>query len=233
MIHLQHITKWYPLQKERYYIFKDFSLHIPHGAKLGLIGANGSGKSTFIRMLNRTEYPNMGSIRIQGSVSWPVASGSGFQASLSGLENVRLVCRIYGILGRRMQSVVDFVHESSGIGDFFFEPIKNYSSGMQARFSFMLSMAFEFDVYLLDEVTAVGDQSFREQSQRWLQGKISKAAMIYASHSLNEVKRICTHVLVFQKNLEPQFFENVADGIQFYIDHIQMMNKEVNKQLIA
>ena len=226
MIHIQHITKWYPLQKERYYIFKDFSLHIPDGAKLGLIGANGSGKSTFIRMLNRTEYPHIGSIKIRGSVSWPVASGSGFQASFSGLENVRLVCRIYGILGRRMQSVVDFVHETSGIGDFFFEPIKTYSSGMQARFSFMLSMAFEFDVYLLDEVTAVGDQSFREQSQRWLQEKISKATIVYASHSLHEVKRICTHVLVFQKNLGPQFFENVATGIQFYIDHIQMVNKE-------
>jgi capsular polysaccharide transport system ATP-binding protein len=220
MIQIRHISKWYRLQRKCYYIFKDLNLHIPRDVKLGLIGANGSGKSTFIRMLGRTEYPNSGIIETNGSISWPVASGSGFQASLSGLENVRLVCRIYGILGRRMQQVVDFVHESSGISDFFFEPIKNYSSGMQARFSFMLGMAFEFDVYLLDEVTAVGDQSFRERSQRWLQERISKATIIYASHNLGEVQRICTHALVFQKNAEPRFFENVPEGIQYYLKQI-------------
>jgi capsular polysaccharide transport system ATP-binding protein len=220
MIHIHDITKCYRLQKERYYIFKGFSLSIPNRAKLGLIGANGSGKSTLIRMLSRTEYPDVGSIETQGSISWPIASGSGFQASLSGLENVRLVCRIYGILGRNMQKIIDFVHESSGIGDFFFEPLKTYSSGMQARFSFMLSMAFEFDIYLLDEVTAVGDQNFRERSQRWLQEKISQATVVYASHSLNEIKKICTHVLVFRKNEEPQFFKDVEEGIQYYLHQI-------------
>jgi capsular polysaccharide transport system ATP-binding protein len=219
MIHIQYLHKWYPLQGKRHYIFKDFNLIIPKKARLGVLGINGSGKSTFIRMLSKTEAPNLGFIKMQGTISWPVASGSGFQPSLSGLENTRLVCRVYGILGRRMQRVIDFIHETSGIGDFFFEPIKTYSSGMQTKFSFALSMAFEFDVYLLDEVTATGDQNFRARCQRWLQERMNHATMIYASHNLSEVQKICTSVLVLLQNAENRFFENVETGIRYYLDY--------------
>jgi capsular polysaccharide transport system ATP-binding protein len=219
MIHIRHLQKWYPLQKKRHYIFKNFNLVIPDKARLGILGVNGSGKSTLIRMLSQTEFPNVGFIEIQGTISWPVASGSGFQASLSGLENTRLICRIYGILGRRMQRVIDFIHETTGIGDFFFEPIKTYSSGMQAKFSFALSMAFEFDIYLLDEVTATGDQNFRARCQEWLQERIRQATIIYASHNLNEIQKICTSVLVLLQNTENRFFDNVETGIRYYIDY--------------
>jgi capsular polysaccharide transport system ATP-binding protein len=224
MIHIQHLHKWYPLQGKRHYVFKDFSLVVPKKARLGILGINGSGKSTLIRMLSKTEFPNSGSIETRGTISWPVASGSGYQSSLSGFENTRLVCRIYGILGRRMQRVIDFIHETSGIGDFFFEPIKTYSSGMQAKFSFALSMAFEFDIYLLDEVTATGDQNFRARCQRWLQERMDQATMIYASHNLNEVQRICTSVLVLLQNAENQFFENVETGIRYYLDYTKAMD---------
>ncbi|MDR2377704.1 MAG: ABC transporter ATP-binding protein [Puniceicoccales bacterium] len=225
MIRLRNLSKWYQLRKRRCWLFRDFNLDISDGTRLGVLGMNGSGKSTMIKMLSQIEQPTRGDIDIRGAVSWPVASGSGFQPSLSGIENVRLVCRIYGILGRHMKEVSDFIYENSEIGDFFFEPIRTYSSGMQAKYLFSLSMAFEFDIYLLDEVTAVGDGRFRERCQQWLEERVLKATLIYASHSLDEVKRICNAVLVLRQGVQPRFFTDIGEGAQFYLDYLQAINK--------
>jgi capsular polysaccharide transport system ATP-binding protein len=229
MIRLRNLSKWYQLRKRRCWLFRDFKLDIPDGTRLGVLGMNGSGKSTLIKMLSQIEHPTRGDIEIRGTVSWPVASGSGFQPSLSGIENVRLVCRIYGILGNRMQQISDFIYGNSELGDYFFEPIRTYSSGMQAKFLFSLSMAFEFDIYLLDEVTAVGDGRFRERCQRWLQERVLQATLIYASHSLDEVKRICNAVLVLRQGVQPRFFPDVQEGTQFYLDYLQAINRGIVK----
>ncbi len=192
MIALDSVSKWYPTRNGRRYVLRDVTVRLPAGRHLALLGANGAGKSTLLRLIGGIDYPSTGTIRSEARISWPVGLTGGFQGSLTGRENVRFVCRINGVAERAaMRAKLDFVEDFAGIGTYFDEPVKTYSAGMRARVGFALSMAFDFDYYLIDEVLSVGDQAFRAKCQEELAARRGRCTFIVASHNLNTVRQIC------------------------------------------
>jgi len=212
---LRKLTKWYPTPHGRRYVFRDLDFEFPDGANIGLIGRNGAGKSTLMRLLAGTDTPNTGSIVTDARLSWPVGLSGGFQVSLTARENVQFVCRIQGATGSAMRRVIDFVADFAEIGDYFDLPVISYSSGMRARLAFGLSMAFEFDYYLIDEVMAVGDAQFKAKSQQVLRERLQRANVIMVSHSMPTIRRNCNMVVHIDHG-KATLYQNVKDGILAY-----------------
>lgn len=164
MIILDNLTKSYRLNSgERHYVFKNLSFEFPENCSIGLIGANGAGKSTLMRILGGMDIADSGKVKTDKTISWPVGLSGGFQGSLSARDNVKFVSRIYGYESESMREKVSFVEEFAEIGQYFDEPVKTFSSGMRSRVAFGLSMAFDFDYYLIDEAGAVGDAKFKKK----------------------------------------------------------------------
>jgi capsular polysaccharide transport system ATP-binding protein len=215
MLRLRNLTKWYPTPHGRRYIFRDLNFEFPDGANIGLIGRNGAGKSTLMRLLAGIDTPNAGSIVTDARLSWPVGLSGGFQPSLTGRENVQFVARIQGATGVAMRRVIDFVADFADIGDSFDLPVGDYSSGMRARLAFGLSMAFEFDYYLIDEVMAVGDAQFKAKSQRVLRQRLKNSNVIMVSHSMSTIRRTCDMVVLIDRGTAA-LYPKVNEGIQAY-----------------
>lgn len=215
MIELRNVTKSYPTPHGRRYVFRDLSFSFPLGTSIGLIGHNGAGKSTLMRLLGGIDKPDSGQIITDARISWPVALGGGFQGSLSGRDNVKFVCRIYGITGEAMREKVRFVEEFAEIGEYFDLPVRSYSSGMRSRIAFGLSMAFDFDYYLIDEVMAVGDAQFRNKCQALFRRRLESAQLILVSHIMNDIKQYCDVVVLVSRG-RATLYEDVAAGIAAY-----------------
>ncbi|MEX3693368.1 ABC transporter ATP-binding protein [Paraburkholderia sp. BR14263] len=188
MISLQRVTKWYGSSAGRRRVLDDVSFELARGQRIGILGANGAGKSTLIRVLAGVEHASSGSIYRGMSLSWPLAFSGGFQSSLTGLDNLRFIARIYRRDEARMRSFVD---DFAQLGPYLKEPVKVYSSGMRARLAFALSIAVEFDCFLVDEVIAVGDQTFQERCREELFVKRRDRSMILVSHDPNLVRQHC------------------------------------------
>jgi capsular polysaccharide transport system ATP-binding protein len=158
------------------------------------VGRNGAGKSTLIRLLSGAEAPTAGQIERRMRVSWPLAFSGAFQTSLSGADNLRFICRIYG---QQAADKLAFVDDFSELGRYLHEPVRNYSSGMRARFAFAVSMAIDFDCFLIDEVISVGDERFHEKCHEELFVKRRDRALILVSHDGEYVRQHCDviHVL--------------------------------------
>ncbi|MDR0580393.1 MAG: ABC transporter ATP-binding protein [Campylobacteraceae bacterium] len=215
MIRLENLTKSYPLENGRHYVFKNLSFEFPENSNIGLIGPNGAGKTTLMNILGGTDIPDRGRVVTNKSISFPIGFGGGLQGSLSAADNIKFVARVYGFTGERMRQKVEYVRDFAEIGEFFYQPIKTYSSGMKARVSFGLSMAFDFDYYLIDEAGAVGDASFKTKSTAIYKEKLSKSNVIIVSHNMNEIKSLCDHIVVFNAG-EAHIFNNVNEGIKMY-----------------
>ncbi|MBA3588115.1 ABC transporter ATP-binding protein [Methylibium sp.] len=215
MIELREITKSYPTLHGRRYVFRDLSFRFPDDASIGLIGPNGAGKSTLMRLLGGIDAPDCGHIVSDANISWPVGLGSGMQPTLSGRDNVRFVCRIYGATGKAMREKIAYVEDFAEIGEYFDLPVKSYSSGMRSRLAFGLSMAFDFDYYLIDEVMAVGDAQFRKKGQEVFRTRLSKAKLILVSHNMADIRQWCD-VVVLVKDGTATVFEDVEAGILAY-----------------
>jgi capsular polysaccharide transport system ATP-binding protein len=149
-------------------------------------------------------------------VSWPIGLAGGLQGSLSGRDNTRFVCRIHAVSGELMREKVAYVEQFADIGAAFDLPVKSYSSGMRSRLTFALAMAFEFDLYLVDEVTAVGDADFRRKSRAELERRLESANVIYTSHNMDEIARLCNQVVLLRPGKRPLVFDNVKAGIVAY-----------------
>ena len=188
MVDLVDISKTYTLQGVRKVIFDRLSFRFQPGRNIAIMGPNGAGKSTLLRLIAGTELPDRGRILRHVRVSWPLGFAGGFNGSMTGLENVRFVSRIYG---QDTEAVIAYVEEFSELGESLRLPIRTYSSGMKARLAFGLSMAIDFDCYLIDEITAVGDATFKRKSKQALEGKLDHARVIMVSHSLETVKSYC------------------------------------------
>lgn len=215
MFDLKNITKSYLATSGRKYVFRNLSLTIPADRNIGLIGKNGAGKSTLMRLLSGVDVPDSGSINKDKSVSWPVGLTGGFQGSMSGRDNVKFVCRVYGEVGEAMRAKLRYVEEFAEIGEWFNEPVRTYSSGMRSRLAFGLSMAFDFDYYLIDEVMSAGDSKFREKCKAVFKEKLVNSKIFLTTHSMNEVERLCDIVL-FVGGGDIRVYEDVAEGIAAY-----------------
>ncbi|RVT49454.1 ABC transporter ATP-binding protein [Rubrivivax albus] len=215
MIELQSLTKSYPSRHGRRYVFRDLSFTFPAGANIGLIGRNGAGKSTLLRLLGGIDHPDSGAVVTDASISWPVGLAGGFALNLTARENVEFVCRIHGAWGPQLREKVRFVREFADIGDYFELPMRSFSSGMRSRVAFGLSMAFEFDYYLIDEVMAVGDAQFKSRSKAILQQRLASANLIMTTHSMNDVRQYCD-VVVHVDGGHVNVYEDVEQGIRAY-----------------
>lgn len=224
MIKLENVSKYYPTAKGRKYVFKNLSFSFPEKSNIGVLGLNGTGKSTLLRMIGGIDYPNGGKIEITGSISWPLGLAGGVQGSLTGRENARFVCRVYGDGEEAIAEKLAFIQEFSELGDYFDLPVKTYSSGMRSRLLFAVSMAFDFDIYLMDEITAVGDARFREKSQQALKEKRETSNYIMVSHNTNELIKDCDNLLVLGEGGEGKvkLFDDVQAGIQHYRKEIHV-----------
>lgn len=214
MISFINVTKSYKMENRgtRRDIFKNVNFSCNFGEKWGVMGNNGVGKSTFIRLLSGTEKPNSGSIIRNMSISWPLALGETFQGSLTGRDNIRLICRLYDI---DIQSAMPKVEAFTGLGLYLKEPVKNYSTGMKARLAFALSMAVEFDCYLIDEVLSVGDHNFISKCEDELFSKRYDRAMIIVSHDTHLIKRFCQKAVVIKDSKFHQF-DDINAAIEFH-----------------
>ena len=212
MIRLENVTKTYHTRLGARVVLDKINLNVAKGQRIGVLGRNGSGKSTLIRMISGAELPTSGRIRRDISVSWPLAFGGAFQAYLTGLDNLRFVCRVYGV---DYASVVPFVEDFTELGMYLREPVLHYSAGMRARLAFALSMAREFDCFLIDEVIAVGDSRFHEKCRVELFEKRKDRALILVSHDPNTIKEHCTSAAVLTAG-HLTSFDNVDEAFANY-----------------
>lgn len=221
MIRLENVSKYYPTAKGKKYVFRNLNFEFPEKSNIGVLGLNGTGKSTLLRMIGGIDFPNQGKIEITGSISWPLGLGGGVQGSLSGRDNARFVCRVYGDSEKAIREKLNFIHEFSELDDYFDLPVKTYSSGMRSRLLFAVSMAFDFDIYLIDEITAVGDARFKEKSQNALKEKREKSNYIMVSHNVNELIKECDSLLVLG-NGGVKLFNDIQEGMQYYKELIHV-----------
>jgi len=188
MIALENVSKVYETRSGPRVVLDRISLNILPGQRLGVLGCNGAGKSTFIRLLSGAEYPSSGRIVRNMSVSWPLAFVGGFQGGLTGADNLRFICRIYDA---DFENALPFVESFSDLGSYFREPYRTYSSGMRSRLAFAVSMAIDFDCFLIDEIIAVGDSRFTAKCHHELFTKRAGRAIVLVSHQTAVIKSIC------------------------------------------
>ena len=216
MIEVKNLTKSYIFEGKKNYVFKNLNFKINTGESVALLGRNGAGKSTLLRILGGIDQPDEGIIKSDRTISWPVGLVGGFQGSLSARENVTFVSKIYA--GNK-QSVIDqkvkLVQDFAEIGKYFDRPFKTYSSGMRSRVTFGLSMAFDFDVYLIDEITSAGDERFRKRSRACLEKKHAESDFIMVDHNLWGLKFHCERALLLHNGSLIEFNE-LDEGISFH-----------------
>jgi len=212
MIAMRNVVKRYSTRTGDHTVLKGINLEIHPGEKVGILGRNGAGKSTLIRLMSGAEQPSAGAVERTMTVSWPLAFGGGFQGTLTGLDNLRFICRIYGT---SYEDKVDFVEEFSELGRYLREPVKSYSSGMRARLAFAVSMVIEFDCFLIDEVIAVGDSRFHEKCRIELFEKRKDRAMIMVSHDTGFIKNYCHRAAVLAAG-ELNSYPNVPEAFAAY-----------------
>jgi len=193
MIRLVNVNKVYPTGSGPAHVLRDVDLSVDAGERVGILGRNGAGKSTLIRLISGAEFPTSGRVERGMSVSWPLAFGGAFQGSLTGMDNLRFICRIYGV---DPKDKIGFVEEFSELGIYLREPVKTYSAGMRARLAFAISMVIEFDCFLIDEIVAVGDARFHEKCDYELFVKRGDRAMIIVSHNADYIRQHCSRAAV-------------------------------------
>lgn len=212
MIKLKDVHKFYPVRGGEVEVLKGIELTVRRGERVGILGGNGAGKSTLIRLISGIEQPSTGRIERSMRISWPLAFTGAFQGALTGLDNVRFICRVYGIDYR---DVIDFVEDFSQLGRYLREPVKVYSSGMRARLAFAVSMMIDFDCYLIDEVVAVGDSRFQARCQFELFEKRADRAIIIVSHDAYYLQSHCQRACVLEKGIL-HHFENIETALHYH-----------------
>lgn len=212
MISFERVSKVYNINNIRKVILDDASFVFPSGKNIAVMGQNGAGKSTITRMISGIELPTSGLIRRDERVSWPLGFSAGFNGLMTGLENIRFVARIYGV---ESDEVLEKVQSFAELGKSLALPISTYSSGMKARLAFGLSLAIDFDTFLIDEITAVGDRRFKKKSNAALKDRIENARVIMISHSENTIREYCdSGVLVY--NSKMYYYDNIEKLISDY-----------------
>lgn len=218
MIEVQNLYKRYSGKKSsnQPWVLENINLIFPKGVSVGLIGGNGAGKSTLLRIIAGMDAPSRGRVKRDCRVSWPIGLKSGLEGDLTGRQNVQFMARIHGAHGpNRMKKIIDFVEDFAEIGEHFHQPVKGYSSGMKSRLAFGLSLAFNFDVYISDEATSVGDRAFKEKATTMFKEKVGKAALIIVSHSEDILRDLC-QAGVYLKNGQAHWYDDINQALLAY-----------------
>ncbi|MCH8536365.1 MAG: ABC transporter ATP-binding protein [Alkalimonas sp.] len=214
MIEVQDLYKRYHGPFGGDWVLKDVNFTIPQGVSVGLVGRNGAGKSTLLKLLARMDMPDKGRIITDSKISWPIGLKGGFQGSMTGRQNVKFVARIHGG-DDRMHQIIDSVQDFAEIGKAFDQPVKTYSSGMKSRLAFGLSLAFDFDVYISDEATAVGDTAFKEKAKKAFRDRVGKSSLIMVSHSVGILKDLCQAGIWLHKG-QAIWYDKLTDALKDY-----------------
>lgn len=212
MIEFRNISKAYNIKGGKNIILDNVSFKFPDKKNIGVLGVNGSGKSTLLRLIAGSEYADKGKIIRKGKYSWPLGFTGSFHGSLSGIENLRFACRIYGA---DIKYVTEYVKDFSELGKYIEEPIKTYSSGMRSRLAFALSMAIDFDVYLVDEIMGVGDQGFQKKCHSAFEAKREISSVIMVSHSMKTIRDYSDIAILLTDN-GLEIHEDVDHAIELY-----------------
>lgn len=201
------------------WILQGTSFIIPKNLSVGLVGRNGAGKSTLLRLIGGSDTPDKGRVSRLCRVSWPLGLAGGLQGSLTGRQNAKFICRIHGH-EEDIQDRLAFIQDFAEIGDAFDEPINTYSSGMQSRLKFGMSLAFDFDVYLSDEVTSTGDAAFRAKAAAAFQKLADHASLIMVSHSDSTLLQFCQAGIWLHEG-QAYWFEDIKDALRNYNESIR------------
>lgn len=215
MIEIKNLYKRYHNHHGSDWVLKDINLTIPKGVSVGLIGRNGAGKSTLLRLIAGMDSPEKGEVIRHSRVSWPVGLSGGMQGNMTGRQNVKFVARVQGSRNEEVKRVIDFVEDFAEIGKAFDEPVRTYSSGMKSRISFGLSLAFDFDVFISDEATAVGDRAFKAKAKKMFKDKVGESSLIMVSHSEGILKELCQSA-IYLKDGSAFWFDSVESAIENY-----------------
>lgn len=212
MIKLSNVYKSYRRYGGRQIVLENISIDIDLKKNVGILGRNGAGKSTLVRILAKAEPPDSGEVIHTSKVSWPLGYGGVLLPTLTGEDNARLISQLYGAdIGK----VLDEVQQFAELGPYFKMPVSTYSSGMRARLSFGLSLAIDFECYLIDEILSVGDHRFRKKSKQAIEQRREKESLILVSHNPNTIKEHCDTAMVLSAG-QLQFFDDVDSAIEAY-----------------
>lgn len=212
MIELRNLTKYYYLQGAKTLVADNINAVFPSRTTIALLGRNGAGKSSLLRMIAGTMLPSHGEIKISGTMSWPVGFAGSFHGDLSGAQNTNFIARVYGV---DTAELCAYVQNFAELGQHFYLPIRSYSSGMRSRLAFGISMGIQFDTYLVDEVTSVGDAAFRRKSREVFLDRMKTSGAVIVSHDLKLIKSICDHAAVLEKG-KMSYFKDVDEAIALH-----------------
>lgn len=213
MIQFHKVTKSYNTRFGVNHVLNNVNLEVKPGQRLGILGVNGSGKSTLVRLLSGASKPTKGKVTRAMSVSWPLGLTGGFQTKLTGLDNVRFICRVYGV---HPDHGIAYIEEFTELGKFLKEPVHTYSSGMRSKLAFAISFLVDFDCYLIDEALAVGDARFREKCHYELFERRKDAALVLVSHSNQLIRQYCDSAVLL-KDRTIHHFSSLDEAIQNYV----------------
>jgi capsular polysaccharide transport system ATP-binding protein len=216
MIRAEAVYKDYHSETRGRYnrVLSDISFAVAPGEKIAVLGRNGAGKSTLIRLVAGIELPTIGTIEREMSVSWPVGLNGGVGGSMTGNDNIRFISRIYN---KPFPMIHEYVEDFAQLGKFLSEPVRTYSAGMRARLNFALSLAIDFDCYLIDEIIAVGDQRFQRRSREELFERRADRSLVLASHSPEIVRQYCSRALVLHRG-RGKMFDDIELALDIYND---------------
>ena len=212
MIRFDGVSKSYRVKGSLRHVLRNASFRLPGDRNIAVIGRNGAGKSTLLRMISGAIRPDRGHIRCEGRVSWPMGFSGGLHPALTGRQNARFIARAYGA---DTDATVAFVEDFAEIGAFIDMPLETYSSGMRARLAFGISLAAEFDIYLVDEITAVGDAQFRAKCRQAFTERMGHAQVIMVSHGDGTLREYCHSALLLEDG-HMRFFDDLEDGLREY-----------------
>ena len=212
MIQFENVSKSYHIRKFQKHVFADLNFTIAKGESLGICGANGAGKSTLMRLIAGIEQPTTGRVTRDIRTSWPIGYSSCFQSSLTGADNARFIARIYN---QDEQTVIDYVEDFAQLGPYLHHPVGTYSAGMGSRLAFGISLAIDFECYLVDEVTGAGDERFRARCEEELLKRRDNASLIMVSHDPGTLHQYCTRGAVVYGGAVV-FFDSIEEATDMH-----------------
>ncbi|PID60223.1 MAG: ABC transporter ATP-binding protein [Gammaproteobacteria bacterium] len=212
MIRLVDVCKSYRTGQGRKVVLDRVSADFPVGKSIGILGLNGAGKSTLIRIIGKAEPPDRGRVECDQRISWPLGYAGGFVSTMTARENARFVARVYG---EDIEYVEQFTREFSELGSYFDEPLNSYSAGMRGRFAFSVSLACNFEYYLVDEALETGDARYREKFRRAFEERRREASVILVSHNEQTIRRNCDMAAILHEG-SLTLYADLQEALQRY-----------------